>query len=496
MTIPAPVGGLNAVDEFEDMDPRDALILDNVFPDVYNVKLRRGFSSHVTGMPSTVESLMTYSSPTTTKLFAASGGSIYDVTTAGSVGSAAVTSLNSNRWQWTNFATSGGNFLVICNGLDSVRNYNGSVWSTPTISSVTSSTLISVIPHKSRLWFVQKNTSDAWYLPVSSIAGTAVKFPVGPFFRLGGKLQALGTLSHDGGNGPDDYLCFISSRGEVLVYQGTDPSSSSTWALKGHYFTGYPVGDRSTVQLGGDCIIITSDGAISVSAMLGVDRSQDQKASVSYKIQTLFNQAVQNYSANFGWQSIIYPKGNWALFNVPITSTRYEQYVMNTVTGAWCHFTGMNGLCWGLLNENIYFGGTGGKVYRADNGYQDNGSPIYGEIKTAWNYLKSRGVNKRITMVRPVMQSNGSPSILMSINVDYADTPPTGAVVIGSSSDTLWGTAKWGSGKWAGLTNITTQWFTSGAIGYAVALHLKIAADGQQLSINSFDIQAEAGGPL
>jgi hypothetical protein len=409
MSIPAPVGGLNAIDEFEDMDPRDALILDNFFPDVYNVNLRKGYASHVTGLPATIESLMTYSSPTTSKLFAASSAGIYDVTSAGAVGAAVQSGLTSARWQWCNFATSGGNFLVLANGADSVRNYDGTTWTTPAIGSVTSSTLIAVTPHKSRLWFVQKNTSDAWYLPASSIAGTAVKFPVGPFFRLGGKLQAIGALSHDGGNGPDDYLCFLSSRGEVLVYQGTDPASSTTWALKGQYRAGYPIGDRPLMQLGGDLVVITSDGAVSISKMLLLDRAEAAKAAVSYKVQTLFNRAVQDYGSNFGWQCLLYPKGNWALFNVPITTTRYEQYVMNIITGAWCHFTGMNSVCWGLLSENIYFGGSNGVVYHADSGRTDNMGPIYGELKGAWNYLKSRGVNKIVTMVRPVLQSNGSP---------------------------------------------------------------------------------------
>lgn len=495
-SIPAPVGGLNAVDEFGDMDARDALILDNFFPNEYNVSLRRGFASHVTGLGATVETLMTWNGPTSSKMFGGANGKIYNVTTAGAVGAADISGLSSNRWQWTNFATSGGNFLVIANGADSVRNYNGSAWSTPTISSVTSSTLISVMPHKGRLWFIQKNTTDAWYLPAKAIAGTAVKYPLGSFFRLGGKLQAMGTISHDAGLGPDDYMCFLSSMGEVLVYQGTDPASSSTWALVGNYRVGYPVGDRPTVRIGGDLIIITSDGAVSLEKMLSVDRAQSAKAAVSYKIQPLFNTAVQNYSANFGWQGAVYPKGKWVVFNVPISTTRFDQYVMNALTGAWCHFTNMNGSCWGTLSESLYFGGTDGTVYKADTGSMDNTGPTYGEMKPAWNYLGSRGINKMVTMVRPVIQSNGQPSLLLSINTDFSDVPPTGSISFSAAPNTTWGSAKWGSGKWGGNANITTSWFTSGAIGYCIAVHLKVAVQGQTLSVNSFDIQAQPGGPI
>lgn len=495
-SIPAPVGGLNAVDEFSDMDPRDALVLDNFFPDAYNVVMRRGYASHVTGLGSTIESLLTWHGPTSSKMFGAAGGKIYDVTTPGAVGGAVVTGLSSNRWQWTNFSTSGGNFLVLANGADSVRNYDGTNWTTPSITVATSSTFLSVCPHKGRLWFVQKNTRDAWYLPAASIAGAAVKFPLGAFFALGGRLVAIGTLSQDSGDGPDDYLCFVSSRGEVLVYQGTDPASTSTWGQIGRFRTGYPIGDRPLLSFGGDLIIVTSDGAISMSRMMQLDRAQTEKAAVTYKIQTLFNKAAQTYGSNFGWQAILYPKGNWAVFNVPLSTTRFEQYVMNNITGSWCHFTNMNGSCWGLLNEALYFGGTNGTVYLADTGRTDNNGPISGALKTAWNYLGSRGVNKFITMIRPILQSSGSPSVLMSINTDFGNAMPTGAISFTSPSNAQWGSAQWGTGRWAGSSNITTSWFSGGAIGYCVSVRINAVVDGQSFSVNSFDLQAEIGGPL
>lgn len=496
-SVPAPVGGLNAVDEFADMDPRDALILDNFFPDAYNVFLRRGNTIHVTGIGAhPIETLMTWNGPTASKMFAAANNKIFDVTTAGSVGSAVVSSLGSNRWQTTNFATSGGNFLVICNGVDAVRNYDGTNWTSPSIGSVSSSTLINVCPFKSRLWFVKKGTQDAWYLPASSISGTAVKFPLGSFFQLGGKLVAIGTLSSTAGINPDDYICFVSSKGEILVYQGTDPASSSTFALAGRYRTGVPIGDRPLLSFGGDLIITTSVGAVSMARTMQEDVAQAPKTAITYKIQTLFNRAAQNYGANFGWQSILYPQGNWALFNIPVSSTVYEQYVMNAITGSWCHFTNMNGSCWGILNESIYFGGANGVVYKADNGLMDNMGPITGNIKTAWNYLGTRGTNKFITMIRPVIQSSGLPSVLLSVNTDFGNLLPTGAITITQPQGSLWGSAKWGTGTWAGTSNITANWFSGGAIGYCVAIRVSVAAQGQSFSLNSFDLQGEIGGPL
>ena len=78
----APIGGLNTRDAVDLMPQTDAIRLDNFFPGSTDVSLRKGFTNHVTGLPSTVQSLLTYQSPSANKLFAASNNAIYDVTSS------------------------------------------------------------------------------------------------------------------------------------------------------------------------------------------------------------------------------------------------------------------------------------------------------------------------------------------------------------------------------------------------------------------------------
>lgn len=40
--------------------------------------------------------------------------------------------------------------------------------------------------YKNRLFFVEKDSLNAWYLPVDSIGGAAEKFPLGGVFTRGG----------------------------------------------------------------------------------------------------------------------------------------------------------------------------------------------------------------------------------------------------------------------------------------------------------------------
>lgn len=495
--IPAPVAGLNARDGLPSMKPADAIILDNYFPEASYVRLRRGYSDHATGITGDVTTLMEWSGPGSAKLKAAIADKIYDVTAAGAVGAAELSGLTNGRWQHTQFTTSGGNFLVCCNGADSVRNYDGTTWTTPAITGVTSSTLVNVWPHKSRLWFVENSSTKAWYLPVNSIAGAATEFQLGAQFRLGGKLKLIGSLSKDSGDGLDDFIVFVSSLGEFVVYQGTDPSSATTWAKVGNFYAGPPIGDRALVQVAGDLGVLTQDGAVSFLGMMQIDRANAARASITDKIRDLFSGDYRSYGTKAGWQAIVYPTGHMLICNVPVDDTTgaltSRQYVMNTMTGAWCRWTNHNAACWGRVGDSIYFGGTNG-VWKADDGYTDDGAAIAGQIKTAFNYLGSRGARKHIKNIRPVISANALPQVAIRANWDFQVDNPTSDDVFNLGSVTgsaQWGTALWDASTWAGGEDLYAYWYNASGIGDAMAVNLTTSTSGVSMSFYSFDIQYE-----
>lgn len=492
--VPAPVGGLNAINSIADMPAQDALVLDNFFPQPDYVELRRGHASHATGLSAAVEALMEWNGPGSQKLFAATGSRIYPVTSSGSP-SSDVSSLSSGQWQHVMQATSGGNFLVICNGTDAVHNYDGTSWTTPTINNVTSSDLIGVSLHKERLWFIEINSLNAWYLATQAISGDATKFPLGSVFKHGGHLVAIGTISRDGGVGPDDYCAFISSTGECVIYAGTDPSDSSTWAQIGSFSFPPPIGYRCTVSMGGDLGIITEGGIISVSAAQVLDRSAQQKAAITSKINRLFTADARNYRSNTGWQVLSYRRSNMVIVNVPVAAgSSQRQYVMNGLTGGWCRFTGMNAGCWGLLNGDLFFGGNSGTVFKADSGFQDNGSAIQADLKTSFNDFGVKGRVKMFKMLRALFASNGSPGFLMDLNVDYEDRPPTSTPTAGAAPMSVWGSATWGVSKWTSGQVLTRQWVGAAGIGHSAAIRLRVNSNGASCTVNGFDVVFEAGG--
>jgi hypothetical protein len=102
---------------------------------------------------------------------------------------------------------------------------------------------------------------------------------------------------------------------------------------------------------------------------------------------------------------------NMLLVNVPVTQdTLSYQFVMNTITKAWCRFTGWNASCWTEFGGDIYFA-SGLKVIKANIGANDSGQPIIGVCAQAYSSL---GVNaqKEITLVRPNFGFTGAAQLI------------------------------------------------------------------------------------
>jgi hypothetical protein len=503
-SIPAPVGGWNARDSIANMDPLDAVELVNFFPTISNCVLRGGSTTWATGMTGQVQSLMVYSGGTSNKMFAAVGTpdlKFYDVTTAGVATATSVTGLTNAIWEYVNITTSGGHYLYTVNGSDKPRLYDGTTWtaidgaSTPAITGVTTTTLSNVTLFKNRLWFIQKDTLKAWYLPTSSIGGAAQVLDLSAIAKYGGHLVDLDTWTIDAGYGVDDNLVFVTSNGEVIVYRGTDPSSDATWALAGVWKLGSPIGDRSMLKWAGDLLILTYDGLIPMAQSLQSSRL-DPRVALSNKIQGAINQATTNYGgdhAAVGWQVYYNAKHNAVWINVPVAEGQQEQYVMNTITRSWCKFQNWPANCWETLNDNPFYGGDGVVVSAWDESYSDGISNIFTNVFQAFNYFDSRGVKKYFTRARPSIFTNGAPSVFVGMNVDFDVEDTAATLSLSPSSVGLWDSGKWDSAFWGSGLEITNNWQGITGIGYCGSIQLKSASSGLQIEWASTDVVFQAG---
>tara|TARA_R110000868_G_scaffold92457_2_gene256599 strand:- start:7530 stop:9086 length:1557 start_codon:yes stop_codon:yes gene_type:complete len=495
-SIPAPVGGWNVRDSLANMSPMDAVTLTNLFPTVSNVAIRGGFTEYATGMNGQIQTLMTYTDGHDTELFAidATGKNIYDVSSAGAVGAPVVTGLTNAVWQHTNISTPGGSYLVAVNGTDAALIYDGSTWTTLSITGVANTVLENVLLFKNRLWFIEKRTLKAWYLPTQSISGAAQMFDLRSVCSEGGHLVDFEAWTVDAGYGVDDNLVFITSQGEVLVYRGTDPASSATWGAAGVWKLGSPVGHRCMMKYGGDVLILTYDGLLPLAQALQSSRL-DPRVALSDKIQGAIATATTLYGnhSSIGWQITYYAKANALLINVPVSVGSQEQYVMNTITQAWCRFTGWAANCLEVYNDDLYFGADGVVCLAWNDTYTDDTSNIDTVAIQAFNYFEQRGIEKYFTRARPTIFTNGNPSIQVGMSVDYQITETVAPISYTAQSVGLWDSAVWDTSLWGQSLTTAASWSGVTGVGYCGAVQFQGASQGVYYQWASTDIVYQAG---
>jgi len=482
------------------MEQMDAVTLTNLFPTPTSVNLRGGSTNWATGMTGQIQSLFVYNGGATQKMYAVDGTarSIYDVTTAGAVGAAKVTGLTNALWEYTNVATSGGNYMYCVNGFDKPLLFDGTTWtpidgaSTPAITGVTTTGLNDVLLFKNRVWFTEKNTLKLWYLPTLSIGGAAQYIDLRSVARKGGYVVAIDVWTTDAGFGLDDMLVIITNNGEVIIYRGTDPASAATWALVGVWQFGAPVTNRCTLKWGGDLLVNTLDGLLPLSAALQSDRL-DPRVALSDKIQNAISLASSTYGTNTGWQIFSYPADNMLILNVPISVGSQQQYVMNTITKSWCNFTGMPANCWDLFGDLPYYGGNGVVVRALDTTYADNNTNINTIGQQAFNYFGQRGIVKYFTRLRPAVLSSGFPTVSVGINVDF-NTIFTGTPLSFTPTSSLkWGIGLWGISTWGHGLMPNNNWQGCTGIGYCGSIQFASASSGIEIQWASTDVVYQAG---
>lgn len=496
--IPAPFAGLNTRDALSALQPQFAPLMVNWFPGTSDLTVRRGHAAHATGLDARVDTLATYSTPAgTTKMYAVTSGKIYDVTSSGAVGAAAVSSLSNSRFQWTNFTVSGGtSYLCMFNGADGPQYWDNSSWTTitgassPAITGVTPSNLINCSVHKRRMWLVEINTLKAWYLPVDSVGGAANAIDLAGVATEGGYLMATGTWTRDGGDGIDDIWVAVTSEGEVILYQGTDPTSASTWQLVGKWKVGRPIGRRCLVAFKGDLLIMTVDGIVPVSRLAQMDAN----AMLSAPISTSWIYASETYFGNYGWQILYYPNGEQLIVNVPNgDGSDQTQFVMNSTTGAWTTYEDLEFNCMVLHNGTLYGGGST-VVDKLWSGYTAKGSDIVAEAQQAFSHMGQQGLVKRFLMARPALLSNGTPVVTMDMNVDYDIIAPTDPVGLSELSGDLWDTGVWDTAIWTGSAlEVRLPWVTTSAVGLVGGIAIKVSTNGAQVRWTATDVVFEPG---
>ena len=487
-TIPAATGGLNLKDSFESMAANQAIQMDNYIPYDTKVSLRKGYQNYVhTGYK--FQTLCVYHNEEYSRLIGISQGKAYNLTSAANPRIYDDVEFNSSRCQTVQYK----DYLYFMNGQDTPKVFhideNGdedfSDWQFQA-QDLNDNNIIAGGVSKQFLWFIEKGSQRVWYAAqAGNISGDLNCFDLSQITRFGGHLKAVCAWTVDGGNGIDDLTVFITSAGEVLVYAGSNPNSADDWQLKGSYKIAEPLGWQCVMPYQGDLVIITQDGYLPLSKVLPLNEAGTSTQAFSDKIRSLILERAANGKNKDGWQGIIYPKGGYAIFNVPLAQG-YEQHVVNLASGAWCRFVNIKAYCWVLFDGKIYFGSDYG-VCQFDSGYSDNGIPITGTVRQAYNDLGNSTL-KKIQLLNPRILSSTAFALVLYADMDFVNTNQSYLTNLGNSGITSWNKSKWSfmagqqQTKWQTTKGtISSRWIANSAVGYKVSIVFRTQTRGNMI---------------
>lgn len=522
--FPAPMAGLNNVTGASSMTPADCIQLYNLVASEYGLRSRLGYQEWCTGLTGAsdnlVRTVMPYKgsarSGSADKVFATTSSGIWDVTASSAAPSsvfsfASATAEAGYGISHAFVSAAGVWYQAYADETNGLHVYTESTQTWAAVAMGAGATQISgvdpasfrfITVFKGRVWALTADTGDLWYSSTGALFGAYTKFALGSKLRAGGSLVGAWNWTYDGGNGIDDALVVVSSGGDVLIYQGTDPASATSFSLRGVWYAGnLPYGRRIANNFGGELLLLTQVGILPLSKLVVGANVDDGMQYSTFRVGSLFNQLMASHSTEKGWAMVLAPEDNALVVTVPTgVAVATEQLVMSLANKAWSRYRDLPIYSAESFKGQLYFGTTDGRVC-INTGYVDGVLLADPNAFTPvqWALLSSfqggDGRQKKVEMIRAtVLSGSGVPSFDIQAKYKY-DFTELATVPLVAGVGGLWGTAIWGVSLWGGAYSTTQELRGSTGMGSEIAIAIRGTATSRTVFIGA-DVYYRAGGPL
>jgi hypothetical protein len=512
---PAPTGGLNLRDPISEMSPLDAIVLDNFIPRQQGVEMRKGYI--VTSEPpegvTQYKSMFGYAAANSAnnKMFAAADGNIYDVTGTPVTVAHAATGSTNDQWWTIQFSTTSGNYLLAVSpgaGYWTYDPVNGWVNRTALTTGLPTN-VRTVSVWKQRIWFTVEDSSDVYYMQdINAIQGTAVAFPMGSVLRSGGSVSALFNWTIDAGFSVDDFFVVVGTEGDIGVWEGTDPTSADTFRIKGVWYIGpVPKYGMYFTPFGGDVMVLSVQGLIPMSRLVSGQYNEAAANTMpASKVQPVLSPLIALLKDAESWNVMLVPKESVMIIKLPQKEDgSWQQFVMNTITGAWCTFSNMPMVSAAMLGGQLYFSTPTGRVAKGLNGSYDDtdpfisskGSAIEADVQCSFNAYNTPAQLKKFQMARPIFLAPTAPSVKLQLNTQYALSNVSGSPSFaGAIQSGIWDETNWNLCYFSGGQLTTYEaWVGVVGLGYYGSLRMKVKGLPGTV-FTSAHVMSELGGVM
>jgi hypothetical protein len=515
----APLGGLDVTQPLPGGNPNTAIRLENLIPRTLGCQMRRGYIRWLSHLSGEVRSLMKYQSPTGNNqlLAATAAGDVYNVTTTHPSSFvptpvlAVPTGAPIGEWTSLNFTTNvGTHVLLMVNPGSGYWIYDGTTFTQITLGAganqilgVNPNFFSFVTVYKNRVWFIEKDTTRAWYLPFGQDAGTAAAFDFGSMLPNGGSLQALINWTYDGssGVGVNNQLVIVANQGDVLVYGGDDPASASTFQVVGRWFIGrIPVGNRFFSNYQQDVALLSERGMCFMSELMRGD-GQWENPKIASNINSALAVEIAGSLDTRYWEICFLPHEQLLMINRAEVDIENLQWVYEVNNKAFAILRGYPILTVISFNGKTFAGDLSGNIWQMFEGGTDgqvdaiSGADLEGIVVTTFQPLGEAVRVKRFQMVRPSFISDSAPGIQAALNSEWnLEIVGSAPAYLGAGSG-AWDVGLWDVAVWSGSGQSYEAWTGATGTGRYAALAMKVRASADTLFVG-WQALVEPGGVL
>jgi hypothetical protein len=498
-TFPAPNNGVDVSQPLPGGDPTKANRLSNLIPRVFGCVLRAGYADWASNMGGKINTLMSYQPAHNAdgKQFAASEtGDVYDVTTrTGPLITPPVAwsftpgdMPHPGEFSYVNFTTTGDvHFLCVVGEGMGYKTFDGTAWvshaqgtAAGEIEGIDPKKFDYVCIWKSRLWFIEANSTVAWYLPVGVIAGKATAFDFGSLLPNGGSLAMISNWTVDGGEGLDDNLVILSNQGDTLLYKGSDPDNVATFSMVGRWYIGrVPAGRRCLAHYSTDVAILSEKGLVFLSEILRGQAFFDNAVLARNINGELSKQVIDSINERY-WEVRFLPREQVVCVNAPSSAFGDFQWVFEVNSKAFCTLSGIPALTIDTFDSRTFFGDDIGKVWAAFTGDTDgalDGAPgrdIEGYVVTTFQTVGDPVRVKRFLMIRPSFVAPTAPAYSAKINPNWVLSLPQQTVPFIDNGTNKWDLGVWDVAVWSGEAQSFEGWVGATGTGRFASLAMRV----------------------
>lgn len=267
-----------------------------------------------------------------------------------------------------------------------------------------------VLAHQDRLFFWKTGDElDFYYGELGAITGSLTRFPLGRLGNITGKILGLKSLTIDSGQGMNDVLAIFTTTGQIVCYEGLDPSDGNNWRQINRIKVAPPVSLDAFVEVGTDLWMLTGSGVVSVLSSM----RESSLALVNTISRPVQKELVDQIAEGGSWSMHLSADGRMVIINRVLNDIA-SQHIYWTDNPGWTK-ANYPAAYWHNLGLNTLFTAITGER----GTLADSSEMITATWYSSWFRMpRSSG----ITFVRPTIIAKGALDVSVTILSDHDET--------------------------------------------------------------------------